>query len=290
MDDSSRSLAWVGRDWAREVKPRVLYLENVTEFQGWGPLLPSGKPDPTRKGETFREFCNSLRCLGYQVDWRILVAADYGVPTSRKRLYLVAKRDGVAPQWPEPTHGPGRPKPWRTARECIDWSIPCPSIWAPGRALVPASLRRIGKGIRKFGSPYILSWYGQSIGSSLDAPLPTVTAGGGRGNTHLGLVVPREGVHTDQCAFLVKYYGTGGTQSLDAPLDTVTVRDRFGLVLAELGDVGLRMLQPRELARAMGFPETYRLEGPRTEQVARIGNAVCPEMARVLVVANRKGD
>jgi DNA (cytosine-5)-methyltransferase 1 len=108
----------------------VIMLENVEEFQTWGPLLEDGRPDPARKGETFREWVSqSCRALGYVVEWREMKAADYGAPTSRKRLFVVARCDGQPIVWPAPTHGKGR-RPYRTAAECIDWSIPCPSIFA----------------------------------------------------------------------------------------------------------------------------------------------------------------
>jgi DNA (cytosine-5)-methyltransferase 1 len=102
-------------------------LENVREFADWGPLEEDGTPDPIRKGFTFRRFVRMLQNLGYSVDWQALRASDYGAPTSRERLFMVARRDQRPIVWPEPTHGRGR-LPYRTAGECIDWSIPCNSI------------------------------------------------------------------------------------------------------------------------------------------------------------------
>lgn len=388
-----RGLAWVVIDWAREVRPRVIALENVAEFQTWGPLDESGKPIKARAGETFNEWVSALRALGYEVEWRVLNAADYGAATARKRLFIVARRDGKPIGWPEPTHGLGL-EPYRAAAECIDWSIPCPSIFARKRPLAEATQRRIAEGVRRYvldcprpfivqtghqssdggkvrsvGEPlstvvtkaehclvspaliqvgygerrgqaprvldlqaplgtvvaggakhalvaaflakhytgavgsdlrkplgtvtaidhhslvaaHLTKFYGTSTGAGMDQPLPTVTAGGGRGGGHAGLVA----------AFLCKYYGTGVGQPPGAPLGTVTSRDRFGLVTVTIdgepyaiADIGLRMLQPRELARAMGWPDSYRLIGTKAQQVARIGNGVERHVAAALLRAN----
>ena len=120
-----RGLAWVVIRWARRVKPRVILLENVEEFQSWGPLDAEGYPIKEKAGTTFRLWINQLRAAGYKVEHRELRACDYGAPTTRKRLFVIARRDGLPIVWPKPTHGPGR-IPYRTAADCIDWSIPCP--------------------------------------------------------------------------------------------------------------------------------------------------------------------
>jgi len=154
-----RGLAWVAVRWAAAVRPSVIVLENVEEFQTWGPLLADGTPCPARKGKTFRAFVAKLRRLGYEVDYRELRACDFGAPTIRKRLFLIARCDGQPIVWPAPTHGKGRPTPWRTAAECINWSLPCPSIFlspteakAIGvrRPLADATLRRIARGLQRF--------------------------------------------------------------------------------------------------------------------------------------------
>lgn len=163
-----RALAWVVKRWAGQVRPRVIMLENVEEFVTWGPLV--GKPGeyfpcPRRKGRTFRKFVRDLQRLGYQVEYRELRACDYGAPTIRKRLFLIARRDGQPIVWPEPTHGLGR-IPYRTAAECIDWSIPMLSIFAtreeakawgkahhrhaPKRPLADATMRRLARGTMRF--------------------------------------------------------------------------------------------------------------------------------------------
>jgi DNA (cytosine-5)-methyltransferase 1 len=184
----SRALAWVVIRWAAlpaDVRPRVVILENVEEFQHWGPLDPgSGKPCPKRKGKTFRSWTGKLRGLGYDVQWKELRACDYGAPTIRKRLFLVARCDGLPIVWPPPEYGDvdcqdadaGRNnsvdrrsrdrrggvchprcsrgidlKPYRTAAECIDWSIPCPSIFERIRPLADNTLKRIARAVHRLG-------------------------------------------------------------------------------------------------------------------------------------------
>lgn len=220
---SIRGLAWVVIRWASTVRPRVIVLENVEEFQTWGPVVAS-RPDPSRAGQTFRAWRRKLESLGYAVEFRTLVAADFGAPTTRKRLFMVARCDGQPIRWPEPTHGKGR-LPWRPASDIIDWSLPCPSIFDRKRPLAEATLRRIAEGIRRYViecanpfvikyhggrewrgqslseplhtidtasryglvSPVVVSHYGESVGRDVRSPLPTVTGGGGG---HQGLVAP----------------------------------------------------------------------------------------------------
>lgn len=209
-----RGLAWVTLRWAATVRPRVIMLENVEEFQTWGPLLidseGNARPDPAKKGRTFNSFINALRRQGYKVEWRELRACDYGTPTIRKRLFLIARRDGAPIVWPKPTHGDpasaevkaGKLLPWRTAADIIDWSIPCPSIFltkeeakAQGlnvkRPLAEATMRRIAKGVERFvidaAEPFIVKCnhtsnrtvYDAFRGQGLHEPLQTVTAATG---------------------------------------------------------------------------------------------------------------
>lgn len=192
-----RGLAWVMVKWATLVRPRVMVLENVEEFKTWGPLLDDGSPCPKRKGKTYRSFVAQLRRLGYQVEDRELRACDYGAPTIRKRLFLIARCDGEPIVWPEPTHGnpnsaevkAGKLLPWRTAAECIDWSIPCPSIFERSRPLADATMRRIARGIQKFvinaAKPFIVkvnhSGCDHFRGQDLGEPLQTITAKHGWG-------------------------------------------------------------------------------------------------------------
>ncbi|WP_229710192.1 DNA cytosine methyltransferase [Novosphingobium indicum] len=194
-EKSIRDLAWVVVLWAQRVRPDVILLENVEEFRTWGPLCSEGRPIKERQGETFDKWQRELRKAGYKLQWKELRACDYGAPTIRKRFFMIARCDGKPIVWPEPTHGkPGTPevesgkrKPWRTAAEIIDWSIPCPSIFERKKPLAEKTLRRIAHGIMKFvvnnPSPFIvpLTHHG-SAGRSygLDTPLPTVT-GANRG-------------------------------------------------------------------------------------------------------------
>lgn len=144
-----RGLAWIAVRWAKAVRPRVLVLENVEEFEDWGPLGDDGLPDPTRAGFTFRRWVTQLENLGYRVEWRQLRACDFGAPTSRKRLFIIARCDGMPIVWPDPTHGPGL-LPYRTAAECISWELPCPSIFERARPLRDKTLARIARGIRRY--------------------------------------------------------------------------------------------------------------------------------------------
>lgn len=421
-DQGIRALAWVVVDWALQVQPSVIILENVREFLEWGPLDASGRPIKERVGETFRAFVQSLRNLGYVVEWRLLRACDFGTPTTRLRLYLIARRDGKAIRWPEPTHGEGL-LPHRTAAECIDWSIPCPSIFGRKRPLAEKTQARIAEGVRRFvletEEPFLLNLshggrleplndpmrtvtatpkrgdralivphvvgvggrMGQSPPRSLDEPLNTVCAKNDKALLVPWLINTRNGERKGQtprvrdpqdpywtvtgkgsqgalvaafvakhnlgatgqpvqdplhtitgtdtkaltaawltkfygksvgqeagsplcsitgrnkaglvAAFLMKYYGTGGQlQGLGEPLHTVPSVDRFGLVTVEIGgepytvvDIGMRMLQPHELAAAQGFPPDYIFQGAKAQQVRAIGNAVCPPVARALVAA-----
>lgn len=193
-----RSLAWVVVKWAKAVRPRVIILENVEEFITWGPLARNGQPCPDRKGQTFARWIAQLRGCGYRVEWRELRACDFGAPTIRKRFFLIARCDHLPIRWPSPTHGKpdnlsvlrGKLAPWRTAAECIDWSIPCPSIFlttvearALGvkRPLADATMRRIAKGIDRFvlqaARPFIVpvTHTGSDRVNDIDEPLRTVT-------------------------------------------------------------------------------------------------------------------
>lgn len=516
VQKSIRGLAWVVIKWADAVRPRVIVLENVREFQDWGPLCPRwdctscnwrgtqgqaalgrrGRracprcegavretehqvPDPDRKGVTFRQFCGRLRGLKYHVEHRVLNAADYGAPTHRRRLFLVARCDGLPIQWPEPTHGDpakiGRDLfsadqlPWRTAAECIDWSIPCPSIFDRKKPLAEKTLKRIAHGVKRYvldnprpflvrtdmhrsnsacvfdpdaplntvtstggfavvdpllahlthggerrahpadeptptvtganrgelgliapvvanlahgdsvdgrdrglrangpeaplgtvhaggGSyavvaPYLYPRYGERdasqpprcasvespmptvvqtgngamlcsafiakhfggmVGVRADTPLPTTTARGTQNQlaavnlVHMNhgekqwnaasepLRTVTTGGHAALVAsFFVRYFGKSVATPLTSPLPTACGEIKDGLVTVSIAgepyvivDIGMRMLKPRELARAQGFPDSYRLTGSATSQVERIGNSVCPHVAAALVRAN----
>lgn len=375
-----RDLAWTVVLWAKRARPRVIILENVEEFREWGPVIPIDtgdgtlyRPCPERKGETFERWVGELKRLGYRVQWRELVAADYGAPTIRKRLFLIARCDGRPIVWPEPTHGDpksesvrsGRLKPWHTAAEIIDWSLPCPSIFATSeeikriwgvranRPLAPATMARIAKGVMRYviqaAEPFIIP-----VTHAVNAPLPTIVPTGngaslvaaflaqhntdmvghpatapvstivGKGCTQ-GLVAAhmltlrgsgrRDAPIDEPCptvsaggnhaatvaAFLAKYYGAGDpSQAVTDPLHTVTTKPRHSLVTVTIAgepyvivDIGMRMLTPRERARAQGFPDSYILDRgadgrslSAEAQGRMIGNSVCPPVAAALVAAN----
>lgn len=207
VDKHIRGLAWITLRWAGTVRPRVIILENVEEFQTWGPVR-KGKPVKKKAGQTFQKFIAQLHDLGYEVEWRELVAADYGAPTTRKRFVLIARCDGRPICWPEPTHAPrdseavksGKLLPWRSAAEIIDWSLPCPSIFdskaeikekyglSAVRPLASNTMRRIIRGVDKFtiksGEPFIVpSGYGEREGQTprvhdSKEPLPTAVGKG----------------------------------------------------------------------------------------------------------------
>jgi len=427
-----RALAWIVVKWAQQVRPRVICLENVVEFITWGPLDEAGHIIEARKGETFNEWREQLEELGYRVEWRVLNAADHGAPTSRKRLFFVARCDDEEIVWPEPTHGEPPLEPYRAAAECIDWSLPCPSIFNRKKPLAEKTQARIAEGLRRYffepEEPFLVNlqvptlmanntnnapgtveeplktittgnrhylvasslintrngeregqaprardierplgtitaqgsqgalvaaflakhyggvvgndlrtpmgsitakdsqglvaahltkFYGTSTGANLLEPAPTVTGQG----QHLGLVAANVIHHRGRsvgrelgaplptvtasgsghlglvAAFLLKYYGTGGQWSgLGEPMHTIVSKARMGLVTVTIAgeeyavvDIGMRMLQPHELAKAQGLPEGYILNGNKTQQIARIGNSVSPFPARALVEAQFGG-
>lgn len=269
VEKKIRGLAWVALRWAAKVKPRVIMLENVEEFTTWGPLGPDGMPCPKRKGREFGAFVNALKRQGYAVDYRELRACDYGAPTIRRRFFLIARRDGLPICWPAQTHGDpaseavksGQLKPWRTAAECIDWSIECPSIFERKRELADATCRRIAKGIMRYvvnaAEPFIVGCggrMGQSPERSIHTPLQTITAKAdsclavptliqtGYGerpgqsprvpglDKPLGTVVAGGQKHALVSAFLAKHYGGVVGSDLRDPIGTVTSVDHHSLV------------------------------------------------------------
>jgi len=275
-DQKIRGLAWIAVTWAHRVRPRVIALENVEEFRDWGPLHRSGpstgKPIKARRGQTFQAFVRKLESLGYTVEHRLLRASDYGAPTKRRRLFLIARCDGQSVRWPTPTHGPentGRPSHHRIAAEVIDWSIPCPSIFDRPKPHAKATRARVARGVHRFvletPRPFFVHLtHGGREHDSL-VPMPTVTAAN-RGE--LALVVPSlvhrsngerpgqapriydiqqphptivaQGLKTSLVvAHLAKHYGERRPgevmgQQMDLPIGTVTTRDHHALVAASL--------------------------------------------------------
>jgi len=216
-----RDLAWVVVHWAKRVRPAVIMLENVEEFKDWGPLISAEDgqliPCPLRKGFTFRRWVKELKKLGYAVEYREMKACDHGAPTIRKRLFLVARCDGKPIVWPAPSHGP-KLIPYRTAAECIDWSIPCPSIFERKRPLAENTLRRIAKGIQRYvidaKEPFIvnLTHAGSERIEPITEPLRTIT-----------------GAHRGEKAIVMPYLaGVGGRagQSPERAVDNPRHRPR----------------------------------------------------------------
>lgn len=278
--EQSRATAWNVLKWASELYIERIIIENVPDFLTWGPLNDKGQMIKSRSGSTFRAFIHGLRSLGYNVDWKILCAADYGANTTRKRLFIQAVKGRKKILWPEQTNTEiknnlfGLPV-WEPADKIIDWSLPCPSIFSRTKPLAEATLKRIESGLKKFSckqaEPFIAILRGQSKTRSIKCPLPTITCSG----AHYALVKP----------FITKYFGTGeNVLGLESPLSTITTKDRFGLAIPDgtVCDIGFRMLQPHELAAATGFPAGYRFTGTKAEVVKQIGNAVPPVFAEKL--------
>lgn len=220
-----RSLAWVVVKWAKATNPSTIFLENVSEFRGWGPLGTDGRPDKSRMGETFNRWKRQIERLGYTLDYRVLDASLYGAPTKRRRLFLIARRDGQPIVWPAVTHGPGK-LPVHTAAECIDWAIPCPSIFERKKALADKTLWRIAQGIKRFvienPRPFIVGVggrAGQSAPTSENEPIGTITAKNDRAVVSPSLIKVNHGGEHPR------------GESLEAPMSTVTASRRgHGLI------------------------------------------------------------
>ena len=389
VDRNIRGLAWVVLRWAGTVRPRVIILENVEEFQTWGPVR-KGKPVRKLAGQTFRKWLEQLRSLGYAVEHRELVAADYGTPTTRKRFVLIARCDGRPIVWPKPTHsrnGGNGLKRWIPAADIIDWNLPTYSIFATRRdlkerygvtavrPLAENTLRRVIRGVDRFtirsGKPFfvriprsdrygvaaahLVEYFSDGRPLNVAEPLHTVTSHDKEalvavhvqkyfgGVTGIGADEPLPTVtaidHNALCAaHIVEFKGQDIGQDAARPLRTITAcigqfaECRTEIVRADSGrdlgrwpeirallnrfcgyrlgddeillltidgaawflsDISLRMLTPRELYRAMGFPPDYVIDRdytgkpyPKSAQVARCGNAVCPPMAAAVVRAN----
>ncbi|WP_461614350.1 DNA cytosine methyltransferase [Clostridium sp. Marseille-QA1073] len=311
VNKNIRGLAWVAIKWAGTVRPKVIILENVEEFQTWGPIK-DGKPIEKEKGRTFRSFLNAFKYLGYEVEYKELVAADYGAPTIRNRFFLIARCDGEPIVWPEPTHGPGK-KPYVPASSIINWNLEVPSIFDRKKPLAENTLIRIARGIRRYvvedepfildNTAYFLSHYYTHQGketrcSSLREPIATIPTQNRFGLVAVKLQDIRLPIKDGVAAFLTKYYGSDTGQSLNGPIHTITIKDRFGLITVRsknyrIADIGLRMLTARELFNGMGFPKNYIIERdyigkkyPTTKQKEKCGNAVVPILPKALVEAN----
>ena len=265
-----RNLSWIGLKWAGKKKPRVISLENVKQILQLGPLIAkrckaTGRvvtldlvphptkpksmvnriadqgevvpvdnqfliPDPSRRGQTWAVFVAELERLGYAVEWRVIKACDFGAPTSRERLFMIARCDGQPIVWPEPTHAknPAKgQKKWRTAAECIDWTVPSKSIFGRPKPLADATLRRIAKGMKKFvidaADPFIVpiaNWSGESV-QSANEPLRTVTSWPRGGSFAMASPIIAPATHQ----------GSDRINDPHAPLPTVTCANRGELTL-----------------------------------------------------------
>ena len=286
VDKNIRGLAWIVLRWAGTVRPRVIILENVEEFQTWGPVR-RGHPIKSKTGQTFHKWLGQLEALGYVVEWRELAAADYGAPTTRKRFFLIARSDGRPAVWPEPTHAPadsqevkvGAKKPWRSAAEIIDWSLPTPSIFATKeeirerygmaavRPLARNTMRRVARGVDKFvirsTSPFlvIVNHAGEFRGRGLAEPLQTITAKHGYGVA--SPVMAPLTMHNNQNAV-----GTAITE----PVNTITGTGAGGhqmLITPTLAAIG----------QTGGGDRCRSMEEPTHTQVSKAEECVvCPAM------------
>ncbi|MCK9592812.1 MAG: DNA cytosine methyltransferase [Methanoregula sp.] len=310
-EDQSRVTPFTVLDWLDKLTVDRVIIENVPEFQSWGPLDPeTHRPIQQVKGETFRAYITMIQGLGYDIDWKILNAADYGAPTTRRRLFIQAARTGSGKSilWPEVTHiqpGPNRLltgdlPPWVPARDIIDWSLPTQIIDERNRPLAMNTMKRILRGIEKYwgeyARPFLVRYNGgenrvHTVGNSL----PVLDT-----SDRYGLVQP-----------LVMCIGQtsskGRVRSVDEPLATVVTKEEAclieplfipqhscgevrpttgplstALITPENVRLGFRMLKPHELASAQSFPRDYIFTGNRGEIVRQIGNAVCPKMAEAL--------
>lgn len=312
--EDMRSPAWEVLRFTEELRPKRVIIENVPEFRTWGPLDENGKIIQKCKGQTFKAFIAGLKSLNYTVDYQVLCAADYGAPTSRRRLFIQAVRKDCGKKilWPAPTNTKDGdlllPK-WHSAGEIIDWSIPSQLISQRKRPLAAATMRRIEYGIKEFWGdaavPFIARLYGQSTAESLENPLSTISCSGAHhmlitpfiaaiGQTsakqrNRRLDEPLSTICTKQehclvSPLLIQYYGNGHAVPISEPVPTLTTKDRYALLGTDKYGVelGFRMLQPCELKAATGFPKNYIFTGTKTEVVKQIGNAVPPNFARAL--------
>ncbi len=339
VDKNIRGLAWVAIKWAYEVRPRVLMLENVPEIQTWGPLGDDNKPIKERAGETFKgfiavlsdglskehpafaEMCSALNIdinsdmadelskgLGYTVEFKTEKSCDHGAPTTRTRFYMIARCDEKPIIWPEPTHAPknselvksGKCKPYISAAECIDWTIPGKSIFDRKKPLCEKTMKRIAKGFKKFVLdnpepyivddkyvPYLIQYHDETSedevrGQSVQDPIMTLDT-----SNRYALIAPyivtlrnnmtgqqvEEPISTITCkdhhevvyAYLIKYYSGILASDVSKPIDTLTTMDRFALitVLGEeyyVKDIFMRFLEPREMFKMTGFPAEYKID------------------------------
>lgn len=220
VSDQLRASAWHILRWAELLTIDNILIENVREFRDWGPTNSKGKPIKKRKGETYQAFLTALRSLNYNVEDRVLNAADYGDPTSRNRLFVMARRDNKKITWPDASFGNNKSRPYRTAREVIDWDLQGQSIFKRKKPLAVATMARIAAGLRKYGGknaePFLVMMYGANDARSIDRPMPTITASG----QHIGLCKP----------FVLGQQSCAAPRSVDEPLPTICTAGAISLV------------------------------------------------------------
>lgn len=313
-DRKIRGLAWIVLRWAGTVRPRVIMLENVEEFQTWGPVR-KGKPVKKHAGKTFRQFIKQLEDLGYVVEYRELVGADYGAPTTRKRFALIARCDGKPIVWPERTHAPrdseevksGKLLPWRSAAEIIDWTLPSYSIFDSKqeikerygvnaiRPLADNTLRRVIRGVDKFtiksGKPFIVQQKFGNAAQDIERPLTTVTAVGAH-----ELVQPVIAPFGAEC----NHSGGGHVKDLRDPLNTVTGKHTGGVAAAVAvpytfsntgGSVGSPASEPVHTIRSDGGQvlSAANLIQYHTEQSEKVRGQTVTDPIQTVDAANRYG-
>lgn len=293
-----RILPWAVFKHARLIKPDVIIMENVEEIQQWGPLDENGHPIKEKMGESYNQFIDAMKSIGYKVESRELIAANYGAPTTRKRWYAIFRRDGQPIVWPKQTHFENGTPKWLECGDFIDWSDLGKSIFGRKKPLAEATQRRIANGIRKYiienPNPYIvkdkaalaymIQYHGEqkagdSRGQRLDEPIKTIDTSNRYGlvtafiskfyktGTGQGCDEPLHTITTSPghfgliSAFLVKYYGVGCGQTMDYPLATITTKDRFGLVNVAIDIEGEKYMICDILLRMLKPEELKLMQG-----------------------------
>jgi DNA (cytosine-5)-methyltransferase 1 len=225
--DQGRASSWLILKWLQDLYISRVIIENVPEFLSWGPLDSSGRPIQKKKGETFRAFVTALKSLGYTVDWKILNCADYGDPTTRRRLFIQAVRGKKRILWPQITHMDGTEnlmgyKPWIPARDIIDWTLPGTSIFDRKKPLADNTIRRIAAGIEKYwgdyAKPFLAILRGTSMVNSIDDPLSAITASG----AHHALIEP--------VPLLMGHQSGQSAKPVDQPVHTILAQGRVNLI------------------------------------------------------------